>query len=368
MPKWEPYVDEVLQIVKNSQTTIEAAKRCSNIVGEVVSWNSISCAIRRLRSKGLDVPPLFDLLGVDLVSFTSYEDDPDDIKIKLPKAKKGPDTVPAIVSLDWMPKKIAVIPDMHFPIQDPFAIEAMIAYLRDFKPDYAVILGDALDCFCLSRHDKPAEFLNELKFQLAGEMDELMPLLYVLADLVGGFNNITWIEGNHEARRNNILQAHPGLVTMPSLKAKAFFGIPEDIVWVENNKVHKQRFRIGNMFFEHGDNVINSRGSTHIANTMSQRRPWCNTFTGHWHCVDRKTRVAYWPDGRPETFVTASLGHLSKVQEHEHYTRLPNWTHGFGTIETWKDGEKDRFSFDQIEMVEYTFSRNGKLYSGKKTQ
>ena len=354
---WSDITDDVVRIVQTSSSTDEVAARCSKLLGREVTYDAVSSAMRRLRrDHGVDIPVLMDVLGELL------EGD-EDVIIKLPKARKGPDVLPRIVSSQTVPERIAFIPDCHFPHQDQRAIDAVVACLRDYKPQRIVLAGDLLDCAALSRHDTAAEKLRDVKYHLQEEIDAALPFQRVLIDISNG--NVDWIEGNHEARRNVIINTRPGLLGLESLKARNLFSIPDEINWVPRNK----RLRIGNMYFEHGDQILNSRGNKHIASAMLDRRPHLNTFTGHWHCVDSKSKVVYMPDtDQPEAFMCASVGHLSTVLEHNHYAKLPNWTHGFALFDTWQQNGKTRFTFHQIRIFDSEFMFGGKLYSGKKLQ
>ncbi len=378
---WETHLDKVLSIVRSSRTYDDVAERCSELFGKPVTVNAVSAALRRLRrDKGVAVPQIGDILGTEQdsspMSSSDYAqtwavlrgadpwDEVNDTMVKLRKPKKSFDTLPAIKHLGWLPKRIAVIPDSHHPIHDPYAIDAMMAYLRDYKPDYIVLIGDVYDCLCLSRHanSHAAVRLMDIKYQLKTEIDAAKPFINELLSISN--NNLAWIEGNHEYRRQNILNANPGLIGLPALDAKNLFEIPDKVWWIESD----ERLRIGNMFFEHGDQIINSRGSMHVANTMWNRRPNVNTFVGHWHCIDVKRRISYTDVGEAVTSVCATVGHLSTIKEHQHYAKLPNWSNGFATMDTWEKDGKCCFSLDIVEMSGYEFRRNGKLYSGRRLQ
>jgi predicted phosphodiesterase len=296
----------------------------------------------------------------DLIESENLQDELDDLIIKLPSTRKGPDVYPDIVELPFIPKKLVALPDSHHSIQDQKAIDLTIKFLQDYEPDAIVLLGDVYDCVCLSRHDSShtAERLMDIKYKMASEIEAAKPFLNELLNIC---DDVVLIEGNHERRRKNMINQNPGLLGHPGLEPKKFFEIPDQITWINNN----QRLKVGNAYFEHGDGIINSRGSQHIAAALGQRRPWCNTFVAHWHCSSEYNRVAYWPDGTPETFITATCGHLSTVKE-QSFVNLPNWTLGFRTVEFWQDGSTDKnsvkFSTHQINFINYKFSWNGKMY------
>jgi predicted phosphodiesterase len=279
--------------------------------------------------------------------------------LKIPRTTEGPEKLPSIEEFvpDMLEKfgetRILVVPDIHFPIHDKKALDVMIRRAQDWMPDVVVFLGDVLDVKCLSSWKQSAESLNSIEFQLSAEIKAAEPYLSELGAIA---DKLFWLEGNHEARRRRLIDSNPGLEGLDSLSAENFFNIPDNIKFVKR----ENRLKIGNCYFEHGDRILNSRGSRHIAHAMYSRRPMSNTFVGHWHCVDEYTSVVYKPYG-PEAFMTASLGHLSDTDSHD-YVNLPNWIKGFGEITMWKAGDKTRFTFDQIKMIDGTFMRERILY------
>jgi predicted phosphodiesterase len=279
-------------------------------------------------------------------------------KLKIPASLSGPDVLPGVLevpidSLDALGDvRILVVPDIHFPIHDAKALDLLVRRKQDWTPDITVFLGDVLDCKALSSWKQSADTLNSIEFQLAAEIEAANPYLRELSSFES-----YWIEGNHEARRRRLIDSNPGLAGLQSLEPREFFNIPEGIRFIERGN----RLKIGNCYFEHGDKILNSaKGSRHVAHAMHSRRPLSNTFTGHWHCVDQYTSVAYKPSG-PEAFMTATLGHLSDHAAHD-YVNLPNWVKGFGEITMWKSNGKIRFSFDQVNIIDNSFVRERKLY------
>lgn len=100
------------------------------------------------------------------------------------------------------PRTIAVFADHHVPFQDKALHQAALRWLKDHKPDEALILGDLLDLAEVSRHRKRPEFAT----QLNDTVDAGYGLLrdYVTASPSTSF---TMLAGNHEDRiRNAVLE------------------------------------------------------------------------------------------------------------------------------------------------------------------
>ena len=256
--------------------------------------------------------------------------------------------------------KILFVPDIQFPKHDPRAMDVMIRSAQQLGPNIIVLAGDVNEVDILSywkaKERKRKIKLGEIKESIHAENLSAKPYLNELCEIAD--EGVYWLEGNHEARRRNLFKEYPELRGDPRFEPREFFELNPAIEWIPES----YRLKIGNCYFEHGHKILNTRGSKTIAESMHQRRPHSNTFTGHWHCVDRYTRVEYAPDNTPSPHTTATCGHLSNPDDH-HYVNLPNWTQGWGEIVMWLENGKPRFSFDQIELMDYKYARRGKIIS-----
>ena len=75
-------------------------------------------------------------------------------------------------------KKIVIVSDMQVPFHDRKAIASLIAFVRSFKPDEVVTIGDEIDFNTLSRF---AENTPEQYEQTLGkDRDETFQILHDL--------------------------------------------------------------------------------------------------------------------------------------------------------------------------------------------
>ena len=100
-------------------------------------------------------------------------------------------------------KKLIVFGDVHFPHQNPAAIEVLKNTIELFKPDISICLGDLLDCGQFSRHP-PTFGVPETSY--SKDLEQANELI----DFVQAHTNdkTVLIEGNHEFRINRWAAAH----------------------------------------------------------------------------------------------------------------------------------------------------------------
>lgn len=93
-----------------------------------------------------------------------------------------------------------IVPDTHIPFHDRRAFALMIKCAKKRKIKEVVILGDFLDFYSVSRHDKDPRVKESLK----QEIDQGNKALDVLDDEFKKARKV-YIEGNHELRLTNYL-------------------------------------------------------------------------------------------------------------------------------------------------------------------
>lgn len=92
-------------------------------------------------------------------------------------------------------ERILLWADFHIPFHDMRTLRAVEGFVRDFKPDIVVYMGDIFDCFELSKFTK-----SPLKRTTWG--DDLRSGKVILANQRRLFKDarVLWIDGNHEYR------------------------------------------------------------------------------------------------------------------------------------------------------------------------
>lgn len=112
-------------------------------------------------------------------------------------------------------KKILFIPDLHFPYNDKKYWRLLMKVAKDLKPNIIVIVGDFIDCYCVSDYNKDPKRINTLKEETASARQGLRELESLNAE-----ENI-YCFGNHESRLDRIIvqkaPALKGLVDIETL-------------------------------------------------------------------------------------------------------------------------------------------------------
>lgn len=225
--------------------------------------------------------------------------------------------------------------DIHFPYEDAAAYELFITVAEALQPDVLVLLGDIMDCYAVSAHDKDANRGTPAAFK-----DELRYARTKLKDLRDRLPNtrILYKEGNHETRlsryitKNAAVLSNLGCVTLPELLGLAEFNIE----WIGND----ERLRIGRLWHIHGNEV---GGGGMSPARLKYTRMQCNFIFGHHHQRDKYRPRAY--DGQQHgAYANPCLCTLKA--EYLHHAH--NWSLGFSLI----DHDTDRtFQVDEIEVI-----------------
>ncbi|MEK7383157.1 MAG: hypothetical protein AAB262_07705, partial [Elusimicrobiota bacterium] len=97
--------------------------------------------------------------------------------------------------------KRLILPDTHIPFHDKRVVDRWLKHAAQLRPDGVDIIGDLLDCYCLSRFDKNPE----RKDSLQDELDQAHEFLREVRSVVGPKCDIRYTEGNHEQRLKRVL-------------------------------------------------------------------------------------------------------------------------------------------------------------------
>lgn len=207
--------------------------------------------------------------------------------------------------------RVLICGDVHLPYHDPAAIEALIKFAADFRPDELVMHGDLLDFEAFSRFAKNPRTVSDPQ----RELDEGRALLARLAKAAGAKRRV-WGYGNHEYRLQSLLMKQaPALLTLRSLDLHELLGLDGWRVIP-----HEQWYKTGNLVVHHGV----SYGPTVNAKNIG-RFGGFNVVQGHSHRLT-------------QTFVRSLHGVHSAVEAgclcdlNPTYCHHPNWAQGFATL------------------------------------
>jgi UDP-2,3-diacylglucosamine pyrophosphatase LpxH len=205
------------------------------------------------------------------------------------------------------------IPDTHVPYHDHAAWRLALAVARALRPDGVCILGDFLDCYAVSFHEKSPARVSRLADEIAAT-DEC------LAELEAATPNArrVFVEGNHENRVNRYIAS----------QAKALHGMRLDErgwAWVP----YHEHCTIGDTAVTHDGGRAGVYAVRQTMMAMGQ-----SLIIGHVHRVASQHESTL--DGR--AMVGHSFGWLGSHAEVDYRHRAlarREWPHavGVGTID-----------------------------------
>jgi predicted phosphodiesterase len=240
---------------------------------------------------------------------------------------------------------ILFVPDTHAPYHEARAWNLMLKVGRALKPTHLVHIGDFMDCYSISDHDKsPARagrFLWEVEEcnRMLDQLDALKPAKKY------------YIEGNHEDRLRRYVMKHPelnGVVTVPELlrlKQRGWAYTP-----------YKRTAKLGKAHLTHD---VGSAGRNAIFKALDTYQH--TVITGHTH------RMQYVVEGNAvgECKLSAAFGWLGDVEQidymHLHRAKK-DWALGFGI--GYLNPKNGYVYTVPVPIIDHTCVVNGVLYRG----
>jgi hypothetical protein len=208
--------------------------------------------------------------------------------------------------------------DLHYPYQDQKAIDAVLDYVRDWRPELIIINGDLFDSYLISSYSKSPEQLNH---HLQREFDLAKPFVKLI-DEAG--SDIVYILGNHEARIDALIAQNPGLSRLRALQWHNMAELPAR--W--QILPQYSRYRLGSLDIHHGD-LKQGPGGRYVAARMLEDLKRSSLFN-HFH----RDQSYPEPDGDGVVRCGYGTGHLCDPVEAAKYCRLNRWTTGFRSIDS----------------------------------
>jgi hypothetical protein len=116
-------------------------------------------------------------------------------------------------------ERILIVSDLQIPFHDPRAVHNLIGFIKRYKPDRVVSIGDEIDLPQISRWNRGTA--GEFVGTVGKDRDATVKILEQLrvTDV---------IRSNHTDRLfNYIANQAPGLVGIPELELENFLRLPE---------------------------------------------------------------------------------------------------------------------------------------------
>lgn len=187
-------------------------------------------------------------------------------------------------------EKFVYLTDLHWgyerknghktPLHDLKALNVVLQFLKDFKPDHIILGGDILDCGAISHHNhgKPGAVEG---FRLLGDAIELRAALIDPIEKLSP-KTLTYIVGNHEDWLNDLTSQIPALEGI--IDVRSVLKLSDKWKIIPNGEGHK----LGKLTFLHGDQI---KGGEHSAKWATVA--WeANVRFGHHHTFQVYTKTS----------------------------------------------------------------------------
>jgi hypothetical protein len=218
----------------------------------------------------------------------------------------------------------------------------MIRLGKRLRPDSILVLGDFLDCFSVSAHDKDPRRLSQFSAEVKDAREGLEEL-----ELLGA-EHLYFDEGNHEYRLKRYLMTKaPALMDTVS--------IPDALRLREHGwkfTKYMQHSRIGKLYHTHeaghaGIHAVHATG--HVFNH--------SVVFGHVH----RLAVSYFGSVTGERHFSASLGWLGDAAEADYMPEAKKsaWQLGFGVVRV--EPKSGNVHLQPIPIVDYRCILDGKV-------
>lgn len=242
-------------------------------------------------------------------------------------------------------ERILFIPDCHFPYQDHLGFELMMTVAKDFKPDHVVIMGDFIDMYSVSDHDKNPKRAGRLEEEIKMAVDAL----WKIKDL-GAKDNI-YIAGNHEDRLTRYLMRKApelwGMLDIPKVLALDKLGF--------KYVPYRSHHNIGKVFVTHDTGKAGVQAHKQALDAFHR-----SIIIGHTH------RMGYiiQGDASGDKHVGAMFGWLGDEKQVDYMHNInarKDWTLGFGI--GYLNPKNGFVYIVPVPIVRYSCVVNGKLYT-----
>jgi predicted phosphodiesterase len=245
--------------------------------------------------------------------------------------------------------KIVVIPDVHTPNHNEEAIGALLDFIKFYKPNTVIQLGDFCDWDSVSDFQPSSEAeIQPIDLEIRSA-NELLDRL----DKACGKAHKIMLGGNHEARLAKFHVNHGMLVGVRRMHTLR--------TWFDAYNLDKRGWehydygkyvRIGKIIFTHGWQNFNVK-------RMGEKYPGRNVIFGHLH----RHEVHGWVDECDRPIESETIGTLSKFDlSYLKGSPATNWVNGFSYVDMMDNG---MFSKHFVHIIDGWFVEYGKHFGRK---
>lgn len=217
-------------------------------------------------------------------------------------------------------KPIVVVSDLQIPYHDRRAVSNLTKFIKAYKPDHVVSVGDEMDMQTISRWSKgtPLEFERSI----GKDRDETVRILESLQVK-------HMIRSNHTDRLfNTVMMRAPGLLGLPELNIENFLKLDQI-----GTTYHKDPYQLApGWLLMHGD-----EGSMNQTGGMTAlglaKRAGMSVVCGHTHRMGLVHHSQAYAGSKGNTVWGMEVGNLMNYKQAKYIKGgLVNWQQGFGIL------------------------------------
>jgi predicted phosphodiesterase len=231
--------------------------------------------------------------------------------------------------------------DFHVPYHDPFAVGAFLSAIRQLKPSAVHLLGDLIDFYPLSSHQRNPNLRSSLPDELAA----VRRLIRSVRRAAGPETIIVAHGGNHEGRGPGYLsRVAPELAELLALSIPHLLKLGESDVHYRPIEKPYSLAR-GRLILTHGTLV-----RTHSAYTARAllERFGCSVLHGHTHRMGAHYRSVW---GRTMgAWENGCLCRLDATPSNSYTKGMPNWQQGFSIIHVINGVQPQLIDVEQVRI------------------
>ena len=255
-----------------------------------------------------------------------------------------------------------ILSDMHFPFIDKKIVKLILAFVKDYKPDFICLNGDIADLYSLSR------YMKKLKIDLKDELSEIRSFLRELRE-VSPKSYIFYTQGNHEERLEKFIFGQAPALNLEELQIKNLLELDELNIeyYKEGSYFYKgMRYTHGTLIRKHAAYTAHGNMENFCRGIVSA------VICGHTHRMGRSDRTVI--DETFESYENGCLCYLEQEYVEKLRTRkvgklgtiaraAANWQQGFSVVETFQHKKKWRNMVTLIKIWDGAFMYGGFKWS-----
>jgi hypothetical protein len=222
-------------------------------------------------------------------------------------------------------KAIVAVSDLQVPYHDKRAVANVAAFIKAFKPDTVVSVGDEMDFQTISRwsHGTPLEY----EFSISRDRDATVQ---VLEDLK--VEHV--IRSNHTDRLfNTVMMRAPGLISLPELELPNFLHFRDLGI-----TYHSKPYELApGWLLMHGDEGSISQNGGQTALNLA-KKTGMSVVCGHTHRMGLMHHSEGVSGTNTRTIWGMEVGNLMDARKASYLKGgINNWQQGIGIL--WIDGK-----------------------------